>query len=85
MISYEVSIGFIIVNVCIRAGSFNLSSIILAQKHLIQYIFIAYAYYFLCFRTSILTEPYQSKIKKQHYHYNASLTREYIYSCMNLP
>ena len=29
---------------------------------------------------------YQSKIKKQHYHYNASLTREYIYShrvCLN--
>lgn len=31
MISYEVSIGFIIVNVSICAGSFNLSSIVLAQ------------------------------------------------------
>ena len=33
MISYEVSIGFIIINVCICAGSFNLSSIIDAQKN----------------------------------------------------
>lgn len=31
MISYEVSIGFIIINVCICAGSFNLSNIVLAQ------------------------------------------------------
>ena len=33
MISYEVSIGFIIVNVCLCSGSFNLSSIVLAQKN----------------------------------------------------
>jgi NADH-quinone oxidoreductase subunit H len=33
MISYEISIGFIIVNVCICTGSFNLSSIVLAQKN----------------------------------------------------
>jgi NADH-quinone oxidoreductase subunit H len=33
MISYEVSIGFIIINVCICAGSFNLSSIVLAQNN----------------------------------------------------
>jgi NADH-quinone oxidoreductase subunit H len=33
MISYEVSIGFIIINVCICAGTFNLSEIILAQKN----------------------------------------------------
>ena len=32
MISYEVSIGFIIINVCICAGSFNLSDIVLAQQ-----------------------------------------------------
>lgn len=32
MISYEVSIGFIIVNVCVCAGSFNLSRIIVAQE-----------------------------------------------------
>jgi NADH-quinone oxidoreductase subunit H len=33
MISYEVSIGFIIINVCICAGSFNLSFIVLAQNN----------------------------------------------------
>lgn len=32
MISYEVSIGFIIVNVCVCVGSFNLSAIVLAQE-----------------------------------------------------
>jgi NADH-quinone oxidoreductase subunit H len=32
MISYEVSIGFIIVNVCVCVGSFNLSNIVLAQE-----------------------------------------------------
>jgi len=34
MISYEVSIGFIIINVCICTGSFNLSSIVLAQTNI---------------------------------------------------
>lgn len=34
MISYEVSIGFIIINVCICVGSFNLSSIVLAQNNI---------------------------------------------------
>jgi NADH-quinone oxidoreductase subunit H len=34
MISYEISIGFIIVNVCICAGSFNLSNIVFAQKNI---------------------------------------------------
>ena len=34
MISYEISIGFIIVNVCVCAGSFNLSSIVYAQKNI---------------------------------------------------
>jgi NADH-quinone oxidoreductase subunit H len=34
MISYEISIGFIIVNVCVCAGSFNLSSIVIAQKNI---------------------------------------------------
>jgi NADH-quinone oxidoreductase subunit H len=33
MISYEISIGFIIVNVCVCAGSFNLSEIVFAQKN----------------------------------------------------
>jgi len=32
MISYEVSIGFIIVNICVCVGSFNLSDIVLAQE-----------------------------------------------------
>lgn len=31
MISYEVSIGFIIVNICVCSGSFNLSTIVLSQ------------------------------------------------------
>merc|ERR1712084_124102 len=34
MISYEVSIGFIIINVCICTGSFNLTTIILAQQNI---------------------------------------------------
>jgi len=34
MISYEISIGFIIVNVCVCAGAFNLSSIVLSQKNI---------------------------------------------------
>lgn len=33
MISYEVSIGFIIINVCVCTGSFNLSNIVLAQTN----------------------------------------------------
>ena len=32
MISYEVSLGFIIINVCICTGSFNLTSIVLSQE-----------------------------------------------------
>jgi len=32
MISYEVSIGFIIINVCMCAGSFNLTEIVLSQE-----------------------------------------------------
>lgn len=34
MISYEVSIGFIIINVCICAGSFHLNSIVIAQNNI---------------------------------------------------
>ena len=33
MISYEVSIGFVVVNICVLAGSFNLNDIILAQRY----------------------------------------------------
>jgi len=54
MISYEVSIGFIIVNVCICAGSFNLSTIVLAQ----QYVFFAIPLFplFFMFLVSMLAE-----------------------------
>ena len=34
MISYEVSLGFIIINVCICSGSFNLTSIVYSQKYI---------------------------------------------------
>ena len=34
MISYEISIGFILLSVCVCAGSFNLSDIILAQQEI---------------------------------------------------
>merc|ERR1712071_356528 len=34
MSSYEVSLGFIIINVCICAGSFNMTSIVLSQEYI---------------------------------------------------
>jgi NADH-quinone oxidoreductase subunit H len=37
MISYEISIGFIIVNICLCVGSFNLSSIVLSQKNILYF------------------------------------------------
>ena len=54
MISYEVSIGFIIVNVCICVGSFNLSSIVLAQQ--IIWFFIPLFPMFVMFSVSMLAE-----------------------------
>ena len=54
MISYEVSIGFIIVNVCVCAGSFNLSSIILAQEK-VWYIVPLFPM-FILFYISMLAE-----------------------------
>ena len=54
MISYEVSIGFIIINVCICAGSFNLSSIILAQKNI--WFIIPLLPMFIIFCVSMLAE-----------------------------
>jgi NADH-quinone oxidoreductase subunit H len=54
MISYEVSIGFIIINVCICAGSFNLSSIVHAQKN-VWYI-IPLLPMFIIFCVSMLAE-----------------------------
>ena len=54
MISYEVSIGFIIINVCICAGSFNLSNIVLAQKQI--YYVVPLLPMFLIFIVSMLAE-----------------------------
>jgi len=54
MISYEVSIGFIIINVCICTGSFNLNSIIYAQKNV--WFIIPLLPMFLIFCISMLAE-----------------------------
>jgi NADH-quinone oxidoreductase subunit H len=54
MISYEVSIGFIIVNVSICTGSFNLSSIVLAQKNI--WFCIPLFPMFILFAISMLAE-----------------------------
>ena len=54
MISYEVSIGFIIINVCICVGSFNLSSIIFAQKNI--WFIIPLLPMFIIFCVSMLAE-----------------------------
>jgi NADH-quinone oxidoreductase subunit H len=54
MISYEVSIGLIIVNVCLCAGSFNLSTIVMAQKN-IWFIFPLFPM-FVLFYISMLAE-----------------------------
>lgn len=54
MISYEVSIGFIIVNVCICVGSFNLSSIVLAQQSV--WFLIPLFPMFIMFSVSMLAE-----------------------------
>ena len=52
MVSYEVSIGFIIVTVLLCVGSLNLVDIVLAQKkHLVCYSFISYVcnFFYICF------------------------------------
>jgi NADH-quinone oxidoreductase subunit H len=54
MISYEVSIGFIIVNICICAGSFNLTNIILAQERV--WFIIPLLPMFILFYISMLAE-----------------------------
>jgi len=54
MISYEVSIGFIIVNVCICSGSFNLSNIVLAQQNI--WFIIPLFPTFIMFYISMLAE-----------------------------
>lgn len=54
MISYEVSIGFIIVNICICTGSFNLSSIVLSQTNI--WFVIPLFPMFILFYISMLAE-----------------------------
>ena len=54
MVSYEVSIGFIIVNVCICAGSFNLSNIVLSQEKV--WYLIPLLPMFVLFYVSMLAE-----------------------------
>ena len=54
MISYEVSIGFIIVNVCVCSGSFNLSSIVLSQTNV--WFIIPLFPMFILFYISMLAE-----------------------------
>lgn len=54
IISYEVSIGFIIANVALCAGSFNLSSIVLAQKNI--WFIIPLFPMFVIFSISMLAE-----------------------------
>jgi NADH-quinone oxidoreductase subunit H len=54
MVSYEISIGLIIINVLITVGSLNLSEIVLAQKSL--WFFIPHFPMFAIFVASILAE-----------------------------
>jgi NADH-quinone oxidoreductase subunit H len=54
MVSYEISIGLIIINVLITVGSLNLSEIVLAQQHL--WFFIPHFPMFAIFVVSILAE-----------------------------
>lgn len=54
MISYEISIGFILITVCMCAGSFNLSEIVLAQENG-WYIFPLFPM-FILFCVSMLAE-----------------------------
>jgi NADH-quinone oxidoreductase subunit H len=54
MISYEVSIGFIIINVCLLTGSFNLSNIVLAQEN--SWFLLPLLPMFVLFYISMLAE-----------------------------
>jgi len=54
MISYEVSIGFVIVNVCLCSGSFNLSEVVLSQSY-VWYIVPLFPM-FILFAISMLAE-----------------------------
>lgn len=54
MISYEVSIGFVIATVALCSGSFNLSSVVLTQKNI--WYFVPLMPMFLIFLVSMLAE-----------------------------
>ena len=54
MISYEVSLGFIIINVCLCSGSFNLTDIVLSQEKI--WYFIPLFPPFVMFSISMLAE-----------------------------
>ena len=54
MISYEVSIGLIIINILITVGSLNLSEIVLAQKNV--WYFLPHFPMFIVFFISTLAE-----------------------------
>jgi NADH-quinone oxidoreductase subunit H len=54
MISYEISIGFILLSVCACAGSFNLTEIVLAQKG--GWYFLPLFPMFVMFNISMLAE-----------------------------
>ena len=54
MISYEVSIGFIIINICVCCGSFNISSIIICQEKI--WFIIPLFPMFILFYISMLAE-----------------------------
>ncbi|MBI4182638.1 MAG: NADH-quinone oxidoreductase subunit NuoH [Proteobacteria bacterium] len=58
MVSYEISIGFIIITVLLSAGSLNLSDIVLAQKTV--WFFIPHLPMFVIFLVSILAETNRS-------------------------
>jgi len=58
MVSYEVSMGFVIVSVLLCAGSLNLSQIVLAQRQL--WFFIPLFPMFIVFFVSVLAETNRS-------------------------
>jgi NADH-quinone oxidoreductase subunit H len=55
MISYEISIGFVICTIVLCTGSFNLSAIVLYQKEVVWFI-IPYIYIYLLFFICIVAE-----------------------------
>lgn len=54
MISYEVSIGFILINICFCVGSFNLTEIVIAQENV--WFILPFFPIFFVFSISILAE-----------------------------